>query len=124
MCCRRRALPVPGQELIEPMCGITGNAVKHVGEPGLRIDVVHLGRDNQAVKLYMAAARWPPRSDRANNHDFLLCKSIHNRQAWLFAGSQRGGDRGACWTRHQAAYGRISRVRSEIPSMVYALNLS
>jgi hypothetical protein len=28
---------------------MTGNAVKHVGEPGLRIDVIHLGRDNQTV---------------------------------------------------------------------------
>ncbi len=31
------------------MRGITGDAVKYVGEPGLRIDAVHLGRDNQGV---------------------------------------------------------------------------
>jgi|GEM_PF-3573975 len=36
---RRRALPIPGQELIDPMHGITGDAVKYVGEPGLVSEV-------------------------------------------------------------------------------------
>jgi len=42
MCdCRRE--PVPRQQLVEPAGGVIGNAAQHVGEPGLRIDIVELG---------------------------------------------------------------------------------
>ena len=42
-------LPVPGQELVEALGRMLGDASEHVGEPGLRIDVVHLRRDDQGV---------------------------------------------------------------------------
>jgi hypothetical protein len=35
--------PVPGQKLIQLVDGVVVDAHKHVGEPGLRIDVVELG---------------------------------------------------------------------------------
>ena len=34
--------PIPWQEFVEPLDGMLGDAVQNVGEPGLRIDVVHL----------------------------------------------------------------------------------
>src|SRR5580658_582811 len=42
-------LPVPGEQLIEPVSGVAGDAGEHVGQPGLGIDVVHLRSDDQAV---------------------------------------------------------------------------
>ena len=39
--------PVPGQKLIQPVDGVIVDAHKHVGEPGLRIDVVELGGHDQ-----------------------------------------------------------------------------
>ena len=36
--------PVPRQQIIEPMNRMLGNASEDVGEPGLRINIVHLGR--------------------------------------------------------------------------------
>src|SRR5258705_3394826 len=39
--------PVPGQKLIQPVDGVVVDAHKHVGEPGLRIDVVELGGHDQ-----------------------------------------------------------------------------
>ena len=43
------ALPVPGQQLVDSAGRMLGDAGEHVGEPGLRIDVVQLGGDDQAV---------------------------------------------------------------------------
>jgi hypothetical protein len=39
--------PVPRQKLFEPVDGVIVDAGEHVGEPGLGIDVVELGRVNQ-----------------------------------------------------------------------------
>src|ERR1700730_10578499 len=39
--------PVPGQKLIQPVDSVVIDACKHVGEPGLRIDVVEFGRHDQ-----------------------------------------------------------------------------
>ena len=39
--------PVPGQKLIQPVDSVVIDAHKHVGEPGLRIDVVELGGHDQ-----------------------------------------------------------------------------
>ena len=51
---RRRAIsfspPVPGQQLVEPMSRMCGDAQKNVGEPRLRIDAVHFGGDDEAVR--------------------------------------------------------------------------
>jgi hypothetical protein len=33
-------LPIPGQQLIKPVDGVIVDAVEHVGEPSLRIDVI------------------------------------------------------------------------------------
>ena len=41
--------PIPGQQVVEALGGMSGDTGQHIGEPGLRIDVVHLGRDDQAV---------------------------------------------------------------------------
>jgi hypothetical protein len=35
--------PIPWQELVEPLDRMLGDACENVGEPGLRIDVIHLG---------------------------------------------------------------------------------
>src|SRR5713226_7479235 len=61
----RLALPIPRQEFVESVNQVLGNVAQHVGEPSLRIDVVHLGG---TIRLYMNAARSPPRSEPANNH--------------------------------------------------------
>ena len=41
--------PVPGQQLVDSAGGMSGNAGQHVGQPGLGIDVVEFGRDDEAV---------------------------------------------------------------------------
>jgi hypothetical protein len=43
------SVPIPGQELVNALGGMIGQAREDVGEPGLRIDVVELGGGNQAV---------------------------------------------------------------------------
>src|SRR5690349_1884827 len=40
-------LPIPGQQLIEPVDGVIVDAGEYVGEPGLRVDVVELRRHDQ-----------------------------------------------------------------------------
>jgi len=41
-CCER--LPVPREQLIEPIDFVIMNAVEHIGQIGLRVDAVHLRR--------------------------------------------------------------------------------
>jgi len=36
-------LPIPGQEVIDPLGGMILQAREHVGEPGLWVDLVELG---------------------------------------------------------------------------------
>ena len=43
------APPVPRQQIVEPVRGMLGDPSQDVGEPGLRIDVVHFGGDDEAV---------------------------------------------------------------------------
>jgi hypothetical protein len=35
--------PIPGQELVDALGGMVGQARQHIGEPSLRIDIVELG---------------------------------------------------------------------------------
>jgi hypothetical protein len=63
-----RGGPVSRQDLIEPVDSLIIYAGEHVGEPGLRIDVVELA---VWISVNMTAARSPPRSDPANSHDLL-----------------------------------------------------
>ena len=42
--------PVPGHQLIELLDGMAGDTGKDVGQPGLGIDVVELGGNDEAVK--------------------------------------------------------------------------
>lgn len=42
-------LEVPWQKLVQPGGGMIGDAYEHVGEPGLRGDVVELGRGDKRV---------------------------------------------------------------------------
>jgi hypothetical protein len=67
--------PIPGQELIQFLDGMLGDASQDIGEPGLRINVIHFGRDDQAVhhRRPLAAAvraaeqpRLPTQSDAAH----------------------------------------------------------
>jgi len=48
--------PVPGQQFVEPMRGMAGDASEDVGEPRLRIDTVHLRSDDEAVHVGGAPA--------------------------------------------------------------------
>src|SRR6516165_12389347 len=41
--------PVPRQQFIKAMHRMTGDARENVGQPRLRIDAVHLARDDEAV---------------------------------------------------------------------------
>jgi hypothetical protein len=58
-------LPVPGQQFVDPVGGMLGNSAQHVSQPGLWIDVIHFA---VVMRLYMAAARCPPRCQRAVLH--------------------------------------------------------
>ena len=40
---------MPGQEFVEPGGRMIGDPAEHVSQPSLRIDVVHLGGDDQAI---------------------------------------------------------------------------
>ena len=42
-------MPIPWQQLVEPLNRMLGDASENVGEPGLRIDVVELGGGDQGV---------------------------------------------------------------------------
>jgi hypothetical protein len=39
-------LPVPGQKLFEPLSGMAGDPSEDIRQPGMRVDVIHLGRDD------------------------------------------------------------------------------
>lgn len=41
--------PIPRQEFVEPVNRVPGNAGEHVGEIGLRVHIVHFGRDDDAI---------------------------------------------------------------------------
>jgi hypothetical protein len=43
----RCGTPAPWKKLVEPLDGMAGDAGQHIGEPGLRIDVVQLRRHDQ-----------------------------------------------------------------------------
>jgi hypothetical protein len=44
-----KQLPIPRQEFVDPVNWVLGDAGQDVGQPGLRVDVVHFGRDDDAV---------------------------------------------------------------------------
>ena len=44
-----KQLPIPRQEFVEPVGRVLGDAGQNVGQPGLRIDVVHFCCDDDAV---------------------------------------------------------------------------
>ncbi len=39
----------PAKEMLDIFCRMFGDAGQHIGEPGLGIDIVHLGGDDQAI---------------------------------------------------------------------------
>ena len=52
LCCAIELLlrdPVPGEEFVEPALRRLGDAAEHIGEPGLRIDIVELGGADERV---------------------------------------------------------------------------
>jgi hypothetical protein len=50
-------MPIPGQQFVEFLGRMLGDARENVGEPGLRINIVHLGRlcrpPNYAERFWM-----------------------------------------------------------------------
>jgi hypothetical protein len=64
------AVPPPSsrQEFVETLHRMIGDAGEDVGEPFLGIEVGELGGPNERVNQRPRSA---PRSDQANNHDFL-----------------------------------------------------
>src|SRR6202035_196769 len=44
-----QAFPIPGQEFVDAPGGVIRQACQHVGEPGLRIDIVELASLDQRV---------------------------------------------------------------------------
>lgn len=44
------------------------------------------------IMVVMIAVRSAPHSDLAKSRDFLLCKGVHKRKNWLFAGNDAGGE--------------------------------
>ena len=44
-----KQLPVPRQKFVEPVSRVLGDTGQNVGQPCLRIDVVHFCRDDDAV---------------------------------------------------------------------------
>ena len=66
--------PIPGQQFVQLLNGMVCDASQDIGEPGLRINIVHLGGNDQAVhhRGPLAAAirtaeqpRLPTQSDAA-----------------------------------------------------------
>jgi hypothetical protein len=47
MCLQRS--PVPRQQFVEPVDRVLGDTGQHVGQPSLRIHVIHFCRDDDAV---------------------------------------------------------------------------
>jgi hypothetical protein len=41
--------PIPRQEFVDPGSRVLGDAGEDIGQPSLRIDIVHFGRDNDAI---------------------------------------------------------------------------
>jgi hypothetical protein len=66
-CLRAGRLPIPRQQFVEFLGRMLGDAPKNVGQPGLRINIVHVGA---TIRLYITAARSQQRSEPQNNHDF------------------------------------------------------
>src|SRR5579872_6080554 len=75
-CLRRRespdmSAPIPGQQLVQPMSRMGGDADEDIREPGLRVDAVHFRRDDEAVHSCGA----PPSAIRAAEQPGLPSKS-------------------------------------------------
>ena len=46
-CCD--GLPVPREKFVDAMSGMAGDTGEDIREPGLRVDVIHLGRGDEAI---------------------------------------------------------------------------
>jgi hypothetical protein len=64
---RRAQLPIRRQQFVDVASRVLGDSGQDVGEPGLRIDAVHFGGDDQAVHRRGTL----PTSEPANTHDVL-----------------------------------------------------
>ena len=49
--CGSPGFPVPGQQFMEARGSVIVDPMQHVGEPSLRVDVVELGGDDQAIEM-------------------------------------------------------------------------
>src|SRR5215475_1087580 len=95
---RHELMPVPGQKLLEPVAGVVVDAGEHVGEPGLRIDVVELCRlcrpPNYAerVRYGTSLSRWHRRSRARRPHSIrhsLVVQSASRKASRRSFGSKR-----------------------------------
>jgi hypothetical protein len=50
--------PIPRQEFVDPVSRVLGDAGEDIGQPSLRIDIVHFGRLCRAPN-YAEVARFP-----------------------------------------------------------------
>ena len=71
------AAPIPRQQLVEPLNRMLGDASQDIGEPGLRINIVHFGGNDEAVHhrgALAAAIRTAeqPGFSPQGNHPFIL----------------------------------------------------
>jgi hypothetical protein len=41
---------MPWQQFLDPVGGMLGDPGQDIGQPGLRVDIVHFGGDDQAVQ--------------------------------------------------------------------------
>ena len=62
---------MPGQKLMDARDG-------HVGQPGEDIGSISF-IFAVMIRVYMAAALSPPRSEPAKSHDLRLCRGFHKR---------------------------------------------
>ena len=85
-------LPVPGQQVVDPLCGIIEHSSEDIGEPGLRIDVVELGGLDQRVDgsgppaAFVGAGECPVVASDRNAH-----AARARRRCWTCTGGRRRG---------------------------------
>ena len=81
-----RRSPVPRKQLIDSLRRVVGNAGEHVGEPGLRINIIQFAGDDNAVHYGRASSTAPaltaskmPRSSAATKQSSAASSQLASR---------------------------------------------
>ena len=74
---RRASAPIPREQVVDVAGRVFGDAGEDIGQPDLRIDIVHLGGDDQAVHHRGAlpaaiGAGEEPRFSAQSNREVIL----------------------------------------------------